>query len=40
MNTLSESPRNEKNHRSKRIELVITPGRSLGPFRLGLFFTQ
>ncbi|KAI7860115.1 hypothetical protein BDC45DRAFT_431743 [Circinella umbellata] len=35
MNITSESPRNEKNHRSKRIELVITPGRSLGPFRLG-----
>ncbi|KAI9255592.1 hypothetical protein BDA99DRAFT_517147 [Phascolomyces articulosus] len=35
MNTMSESPRNEKNLRSKRIELVITPGRSLGPFRLG-----
>ncbi|KAI9493996.1 hypothetical protein BDB00DRAFT_871756 [Zychaea mexicana] len=32
---MAESPRNEKKQRSKRIELVITPGRSLGPFRLG-----
>lgn len=24
-----------KQHRSKRIELIIVPGRSLGPFRLG-----
>ncbi|KAI8137434.1 hypothetical protein BJV82DRAFT_635366 [Fennellomyces sp. T-0311] len=35
MNTMTESPRNDKIQHSKRIELVITPGRSLGPFRLG-----
>ncbi|KAI9319904.1 hypothetical protein BX666DRAFT_1917264 [Dichotomocladium elegans] len=35
MTTSTESPRNEKAQTSKRIELAISPGRSLGPFRLG-----
>lgn len=30
--TLNDSP---KHQRSKKIELIIVPGRSLGPFRLG-----
>lgn len=35
MTTIAESPRNERTQRTKRIELAIAPGRSLGPFRLG-----
>lgn len=35
MTTIAESPRNERTQRLKRIELAISPGRSLGPFRLG-----
>lgn len=30
----------KQQHRSKRIELIIIPGRSLGPFRLGKFMQE
>lgn len=33
--SVNEPTRQPQKQRSKRIELVIIPGRSLGPFKLG-----
>ncbi|KAL1931629.1 hypothetical protein VTP01DRAFT_9772 [Rhizomucor pusillus] len=33
--SFTESPKTDRNHLSNRLELLIIPGRSLGPFRLG-----
>lgn len=35
--TINEPTRQPQKQRSKRIELVIIPGRSLGPFKLGSY---
>lgn len=35
--TAHDLPKQSQRQRSKRIELAIVPGRSLGPFRLGIY---